>query len=105
MDTDLWFPNEMFLDPKIPRARAICGVCPVWEPCLKYALENPLIARGIYGGLLERERRNLKRACGHPNPMVRQRAVAARYGFYQQELSAATSDGPTLIQLREGFTT
>lgn len=105
LDVDLWFPNESIHDPKIPRARAICEGCPVWEPCLRYALDNPEIAKGIYGGLLERERRNLDRSGRHPNPMVRERAIAARYGFYQQTLTARTSDGPTLVQVREGFTT
>lgn len=104
-DPELFFPNEQFPDPKIPQARSVCAVCPVWEPCLAYALENPLLARGIYGGLLERERKNLKRASGNPDPMVANRALAARYGFYQQPLSAAASDGTLLVQVREGFTT
>lgn len=105
MDTNLWFPNEHFPDPKIPLARAVCAVCPVWEDCLAWALENPTIARGIYGGLLERERKNLVRTSRHPDQIVRERAIAARYGFYQQSFTAATSDGPTLVQVREGFTT
>lgn len=40
------------------RAKAICALCPVREPCLAYALRirEP---HGIWGGLTEAERRNM----------------------------------------------
>jgi WhiB family redox-sensing transcriptional regulator len=77
MDTNLWFPNELADDPKTPRARAVCAVCPVWRECLTYALENPKICAGIWGGLLERERKNLERAAVRsPDQLARSRARA-----------------------------
>jgi WhiB family redox-sensing transcriptional regulator len=44
-------------------AKAICGRCPVREPCLEYALRirEP---HGIWGGMNESERRTLLRARG-----------------------------------------
>lgn len=44
-------------------ARALCGRCPVQEPCLEYALyvQEPY---GIWGGLTEVERRRLLRREG-----------------------------------------
>jgi WhiB family redox-sensing transcriptional regulator len=41
-------------------AKAICGRCPVRQPCLEYALANDE-RFGIWGGMTERERRRLKR--------------------------------------------
>ena len=62
--------SELFFPPATPearpvreareaRAKAICGGCPVTEPCLRYALtiREPL---GIWGGLNEAERRALQ---------------------------------------------
>ena len=93
MDVNLFFPNEnpRVNDRRIPRAKAVCAACPVWEDCLDWALENPRIAKGVYGGLLERERRRLARK--------------PRNRFYQQILTAAAVDGTRLVQVREGFTT
>ncbi len=42
------------------RARAICGGCPVRNECLAEALDNR-IEWGVWGGLTERERRQLLR--------------------------------------------
>lgn len=58
-ESELWFPNEHIQDPKIPRARAICASCLVTQACLDYALANPKITPGVWGGLLEKERRRL----------------------------------------------
>jgi WhiB family redox-sensing transcriptional regulator len=41
-------------------AKAICGVCPVREDCLEYAMRWELL-HGVWGGLSERERRQLRR--------------------------------------------
>lgn len=40
------------------RAKAICGLCPVQEPCLEFAIEirEPY---GIWGGMTELERRQV----------------------------------------------
>lgn len=79
MDGELFFPNEQahVNDRRIPRAKAVCSACPVWEDCLDWALENPRIAKGVYGGLLERERKIL----------LRRRTLEAGYGLYQQPFS------------------
>lgn len=99
LDVELWFPNESTPDPKIPRARQVCAACPVWEPCLEYALKNPTIAKGIYGGLLERERKNLARhAHRHPDPLVRERAG---YGLDYQGLAAPADDSTLIAEFRE----
>ena len=41
------------------KAKAICGVCPVQDPCTEHAvsIREPF---GIWGGLTEGERRNLQ---------------------------------------------
>lgn len=42
------------------RARAVCGGCPVRSQCLAEALDNR-IEWGVWGGMTERERRQLLR--------------------------------------------
>ena len=42
-------------------AKRMCGMCPVTEQCLQWALDNGE-RYGIYGGLSERERRKLMHA-------------------------------------------
>jgi WhiB family redox-sensing transcriptional regulator len=45
-------------------AKAVCGRCPVRTDCLEYALQwEPLC--GVWGGLSERERRQLRRERTH----------------------------------------
>lgn len=41
-------------------AKAVCAVCPVASDCLEFALRLK-VAHGVWGGLSERERRNLRR--------------------------------------------
>ncbi len=41
-------------------AKAVCAVCPVKNECLDFALRLK-VAHGVWGGLSERERRNLRR--------------------------------------------
>ena len=41
-------------------AKAVCAVCPVRRDCLEFALRLK-VAHGVWGGLSERERRNLRR--------------------------------------------
>ena len=41
-------------------ARTVCGLCPVKEQCLEYALNNKE-AHGIWGGTSDRERRLIRK--------------------------------------------
>jgi WhiB family redox-sensing transcriptional regulator len=61
-DPDLFFPvgsTGPFLE-QIRRAKAICWLCPVKDECLEWALATDQRA-GIWGGLTEEERRDLRR--------------------------------------------
>jgi hypothetical protein len=55
-DPELFFPNRG--NPGI-EARQVCAVCRVRDDCLDYAVEADEF--GIWGGLDQMERRNLKR--------------------------------------------
>ena len=55
-DPDVFFPSHG--DPGA-EARTICTACPVVKECLSYATAADEF--GIWGGLDQRERRNLKR--------------------------------------------
>lgn len=55
---DAWFPEK----GASPRdAKRICATCPVAADCLEYAMRNRE-RWGVWGGLTERERRQLERA-------------------------------------------
>lgn len=54
---DRWFfPNR---GESVRPAKAICADCPVRQQCLDYAMDRPE-RYGIWGGLSERERRQLR---------------------------------------------
>ena len=61
-DPDLFFPvgttGQALV--QIARAKEVCGECPVQNDCLEYALETNQDA-GIWGGLDEEQRRNIRR--------------------------------------------
>jgi len=62
MDPDLFFPigtTGPALD-QIEGAKSICGVFPVKDRCLEYALATNQEA-GIWGGTSEEERRKLRK--------------------------------------------
>lgn len=59
--------------PAVREAKAVCAGCPVRAECLEFSLRNA--EYGIYGGLHERERDNVKRA---PKRNALLRALAAR---------------------------
>ncbi|WP_213452867.1 WhiB family transcriptional regulator [Rhizomonospora bruguierae] len=42
------------------RAKAICAACPVWRPCLDWALRTGQ-EWGVWGGLNPQQRRNIRR--------------------------------------------
>lgn len=61
------YPNTLFFptsdgaeEASIEKAKAVCGVCPVVEDCLQYALETNQRS-GIWGGTSEKERKSLRR--------------------------------------------
>lgn len=59
----LFFPPSSFerkdeRERREMKAKAICGVCPVQEPCSRHAL-NIREPFGIWGGLTEVERRSI----------------------------------------------
>jgi WhiB family redox-sensing transcriptional regulator len=56
MDPNAFFPSHS--DPGT-QARQVCAACPVREDCLDYAMAADEF--GIWGGLDQEERRNLKR--------------------------------------------
>ena len=53
----VFFPSD---GVGVEAARRICASCPVREPCLEYALRNP-IDHGVWGGASDRERRRIAR--------------------------------------------
>lgn len=57
-DPDAWFPEK---GQPVEPARSICAGCPVRAECLAYALATDQ-RFGIWGGLSERARRQLRRA-------------------------------------------
>lgn len=61
------YPNTLFFpsidgadEASLAKAKSICGVCPVLDDCLEYALETNQRA-GIWGGTSEKERKSLRR--------------------------------------------
>jgi WhiB family redox-sensing transcriptional regulator len=61
-DPDLFFPigSGPAAQAQIADAKAICARCPVVRECLEWALETGQDA-GVWGGLTEEERRQLRR--------------------------------------------
>jgi WhiB family redox-sensing transcriptional regulator len=61
-DPELFFPigNTGPALLQIEDAKAVCATCPVVDRCLQWALESGQDA-GVWGGMPEDERRNLKR--------------------------------------------
>lgn len=62
VDPELFFPigHGPAADAQIEAAKAVCRRCPVAEQCLEWALETGQDA-GVWGGLAEEERRQLRR--------------------------------------------
>jgi WhiB family redox-sensing transcriptional regulator len=56
-DTDLFFPER---GESSKEAKAVCAICPVRQQCLDFAISE-VEHYGIWGGLSERERRELRR--------------------------------------------
>ena len=58
VDTELFFPE---VGEHSRTAKLICRRCDVQISCLQYAVDQK-IAFGVWGGMSDRERRNLRRA-------------------------------------------
>jgi len=59
VDPQVFHPPEED-DAAAAEAKTICGLCPVREPCLEYAI-SAREKDGVWGGLTARERRRLIR--------------------------------------------
>ncbi|MGH3500941.1 MAG: WhiB family transcriptional regulator [Nocardioidaceae bacterium] len=57
-DPEVFFPDK---GQSAKQAKRVCARCPVQQPCLAYALDRPEL-QGVWGGLTERERRQLRTA-------------------------------------------
>jgi WhiB family redox-sensing transcriptional regulator len=66
-DADSFFPEK---GGSSRPAKRVCSACIVRTECLAYALENDE-RFGIWGGMSERERRQLKRGIREPDTAVR----------------------------------
>lgn len=56
-DPERWFPDK---GDNAGPAVAICSHCPLLEPCLSYALDDPATV-GVWGGTTQIQRRRLRR--------------------------------------------
>lgn len=80
-DPDLFFPVGM-TPPAIEQtdvAKAVCRRCPVIRECLVWALDTAQDA-GVWGGLDEEERRQIRRARRRDAAAARDRELAALAG-------------------------
>ena len=57
VDHEMWYPEK---GGATKDAKRICGMCPVREECLEYALAREE-RYGVWGGKSERERRKIMR--------------------------------------------
>ncbi|MCT2546245.1 WhiB family transcriptional regulator [Streptomyces atratus] len=77
-DPELFFPigttGPALL--QIEEAKAVCRRCPVIEDCLRWALDTNQ-PDGVWGGLSENERRNLKRRVARQQARLAQNGAAA----------------------------
>jgi WhiB family redox-sensing transcriptional regulator len=62
-EVDMFFPAGVtgVAEQQIRAAKAVCGACPVKEPCLAFAIRTNQ-EYGVWGGTSEEERRSLRRA-------------------------------------------
>ena len=72
-DLEVFFPGR---GESAGPARQVCAACPVRQSCLDYAITNR-ISHGIWGGLTERERRELRSGWVRASRRDRDRAILA----------------------------
>ena len=55
---EVWFPDsDSQARATLPRARAICGTCPVYQACFDYAVPRSELM-GVWAGLTEGQRKS-----------------------------------------------
>lgn len=60
-DRDLWFPEPVEGRYSAKEAQKICNTrCPVRDACREYAVNFPVLLKGVWGGLAYREIRALR---------------------------------------------
>jgi WhiB family transcriptional regulator, redox-sensing transcriptional regulator len=72
-DLDLFFPGR---GESAEPARRVCAACPVRQQCLDYAISHGIVY-GIWGGLVERDRRALRSRHADAARTERDEAIAA----------------------------
>ena len=87
-DLEVFFPGP---GESAEPARRVCAECPVWQPCLSYALSQGIV-HGIWGGLTERDRRP-----------VRVRHTAAARQERDEAIAAAAAAGNTMAAIGRTF--
>lgn len=55
-NTALFFDNS-----QRNQAKSICRRCPIWQPCLDFAMAETWV-QGVWGGTTENERKKLRKA-------------------------------------------
>ena len=97
LPTSLFFPGR---GEEYEVARAACGACPVMEPCRSYALEAPGL-KGIWGGLSENERKELRRATADAGDQRGSDEPTSRDGRPEQQGLAASPKGTLYAHLEQ----
>lgn len=77
--TNLMFP-ERGDQAGVVYARAVCNDCPVWWPCLMWAMTPDAPVDGVLAGLSPRERHQLRRDTPQPCPVPAPRRRPATPG-------------------------
>jgi WhiB family transcriptional regulator, redox-sensing transcriptional regulator len=88
-DPELFFPvgNSGPALAQIDEAKTVCTDCPLLSACAEFALTHPsMTAFGVWGGMSENERRNIRRR------EQRQRAAALRTSSANQPSPASGQD-------------
>ena len=67
LDPEVWFPAQ---GAAVEVARGLCRTCPVLEACRAWAVNEPALTHGIFGGLTARERQDLRAGRPIPDPNV-----------------------------------
>lgn len=72
---DRWFPHQG-QHKEVVQLKLICGICPVSEDCLLYALRSTEPVLGIWGGTTSTERWALRRK-------IKRKPLPAKHGLYR----------------------